>query len=391
MNLSFWEKDIFIQRPQYLVIGAGLVGMNAAIFLRQKDPSADVLVIDSRPFPGQASLRNAGFACFGSMTELLADEAENGMDAMLSLVEKRWRGLQNMLTRLERQRIDFQPLGGLELFQAKDEETYQNCANHLERINRHLGEITGLEQCFSLYPEGISQNGLGRSRHLIRNQAEGQLHPGKMMAAWYDLAREAGVRFLFGLRVESIVAGGPQVDVQTDQLGVLKAEKVLVATNGLTNQFFPQKGLTAVRNQVLLTTAVPNLQLSGSFHYREGYVYFRNVGNRVLLGGARDVDVPTETTDEFGFTDVVQSDLYQLMNEVILPNQAWAIEHQWSGILGMGPQKSPIIQSPLPGVYLAVRLGGMGVAIGSLVGEEVARLMLGEKDGINQAIDSFNP
>jgi glycine/D-amino acid oxidase-like deaminating enzyme len=49
---------------------------------------------------------------------------------------------------------------------------------------------------------------------------------------------------------------------------------------------------------------------------------------------------------------------------------------RWSGIMGVGPQKSPILRQVLPGVFTAVRMGGMGVAIGSLVGEEAAELLL---------------
>ena len=47
----------------------------------------------------------------------------------------------------------------------------------------------------------------------------------------------------------------------------------------------------------------------------------------------------------------------------------------WSGILGIGDQKKPIIERVSPNVVVAVRMGGMGVAIGSLVGEEAAALV----------------
>jgi len=52
------------------------------------------------------------------------------------------------------------------------------------------------------------------------------------------------------------------------------------------------------------------------------------------------------------------------------------VDTWWSGILGIGTVKKPIVQKIAPHVAVAVRLGGMGVAIGSLVGEEGAALLL---------------
>jgi hypothetical protein len=44
--------------------------------------------------------------------------------------------------------------------------------------------------------------------------------------------------------------------------------------------------------------------------------------------------------------------------------------------MGVGKQKKPILEKLSPKVYCGVRLGGMGVAIGSLVGKELANLSL---------------
>jgi len=44
------------------------------------------------------------------------------------------------------------------------------------------------------------------------------------------------------------------------------------------------------------------------------------------------------------------------------------IDRWWSGILGVGTQKKPIIKKTHDRLVVAVRMGGMGVAIGSSVG-----------------------
>jgi glycine/D-amino acid oxidase-like deaminating enzyme len=67
--------------------------------------------------------------------------------------------------------------------------------------------------------------------------------------------------------------------------------------------------------------------------------------------------------------------LEALLKEVILPHHDFKIEHRWSGIMGVGSSKNPIVSQMSNHVYCGVRMGGMGVAIGSLVGKELAELV----------------
>ena len=64
-----------------------------------------------------------------------------------------------------------------------------------------------------------------------------------------------------------------------------------------------------------------------------------------------------------------------ILKTVILPHQDFEIEHRWSGTMGIGNHKKPIIAQLSNHVYCGVRLGGMGIAIGSLVGQELADLV----------------
>jgi glycine/D-amino acid oxidase-like deaminating enzyme len=64
-----------------------------------------------------------------------------------------------------------------------------------------------------------------------------------------------------------------------------------------------------------------------------------------------------------------------MLDEMILPNQTYEIDHVWSGIMAFGEDKSPIVKQVSDNIFCAVRLGGMGVAIGSLVGKEAIDLM----------------
>jgi glycine/D-amino acid oxidase-like deaminating enzyme len=153
-----------------------------------------------------------------------------------------------------------------------------------------------------------------------------------------------------------------------------RTKKLLFATNGFANQLTKAE-VTPARAQVLITAPIPNLDIKGTFHIDKGYYYFRNFENRILLGGGRNLDFEGETTTEFGQTEIIQNRLEQLLKEVILPNQEVKIEHRWSGIMGLGSSKNPIVSQLSNHVYCGVRLGGMGVAIGSVVGKELAELI----------------
>lgn len=94
-----------------------------------------------------------------------------------------------------------------------------------------------------------------------------------------------------------------------------------------------------------------------------------------MFGGGRNLDFEAENTTQFGQTERIQNKLEEILRTVILPNTDFKIAHRWSGIMGIGNSKRPIVEALSENVYCGVRLGGMGVAIGSLVGQELADLI----------------
>jgi hypothetical protein len=93
------------------------------------------------------------------------------------------------------------------------------------------------------------------------------------------------------------------------------------------------------------------------------------------LGGGRNLDFEGETTTSHDTTEQIQNRLEALLKNVILPQQSYEIDHRWSGTMGIGVHKNPIVQQLSNHVYCGVRMGGMGVAIGSLIGQEVVDLI----------------
>ena len=377
MNLSYWEKEAFFKNIDVAIIGSGIVGLNAAIHLKERAPNLKIVILERGSLPIGASTRNAGFACFGSMTELLDDLENQSEDEVFSLVEKRWKGLLRLRKRVGDAALQYKELGGFELFRPEDENSFQECVEQVHSFNQRLSGIIGKKNIYQIADQGIGKFGFQKIQHLIHNQAEGQIHTGEMMRSLLRIAQNKNIQILNGINVKKIEDLEDEgVAIETDQGWKLNFKKVLVATNGFAKTLIKSAALVPARNQVLITKPLDNLPVQGTFHYDKGYVYFRNIDERILIGGGRNLAVQEETTTEFGSTELIQNALIDLLKNVILPNRKFEIESSWSGILGIGASKKPLVEWHSKNVGIAVRLGGMGVAIGSLVGEEGAELLL---------------
>ncbi|MCB0628692.1 MAG: FAD-dependent oxidoreductase [Saprospiraceae bacterium] len=374
-SLSYWEQDTFFRGIDTIVLGSGIVGLNAAIRLKELRPKHRVVVLERGPLPIGASTRNAGVACFGSLSELMDDAAHRPVEEVLSLAEERYRGLLRLRDRLGDEVMDYRPYGGYELFLPSEAERYAACIDIMDSYNREFSSLTGRPDTYKVTDEAIKNFGFAGIEHLIFNQAEGQIHTGKMMQALLAKARSLDVQIYNGVEVTHWEEEEKTVSLFTAQGWKLQCRSMLVATNGFAARLLPELQVRPARNQVMITQPVPGLRFKACFHYDRGYYYFRQIDGRILLGGGRILDVEGETTDSFGTTPLIRDSLIDLLHHLILPGQRVEIDGWWSGIMGVGDQKHPIVKRYSDRIAVAVRLGGMGVAIGSLVGERGAELL----------------
>lgn len=370
MNLSYWELKNWFTDVDYTIVGSGIVGLHTALRLREKFPESKILVLEKGPLPQGASTKNAGFACFGSISEIIDDLKSHSEEEVIRLIQKRWQGLQLLRKRLGDDAIDFKPYGGYELFLKDDESSFNECVAKMPFINEILKPLFKAD----VFEKQVDRFGFGHtSEYLIFNPFEAQIDTGNMMQALLKTAVAQGVLILNCQTVTSYNESVSGVEVALGDFA-FQTKKLLFATNGFANSL-TNGAVKPARAQVLITKPIKNLDIKGTFHLDKGYYYFRNIGDRILLGGGRNLDFEGETTTEFGQTELIQDQLEKLLREVILPNQEFEIAHRWSGIMGMGSSKNPIVEQISEHVYCGVRLGGMGVAIGSLIGAELADLI----------------
>lgn len=370
MNLSYWETKTWFSNIDFCIVGSGITGLNCALNLKARFPKSKVLVLERGTLPNGASTKNAGFACFGSVSEILDDLNSHTEEEVLQLIQKRLKGLNLLRKNLGDKNIGYKEYGGYELFTKEDQSLFEDCKAKLPELNKMLKSVFG-EAVFSIQKDNFGFKNI--QKKLIFNQFEGQLNTGKMMEALLHKVQKTGIKILNNITVEEFTETKNSVKIKTDKLE-FSANKLLIATNGFSEKLGIAK-VKPARAQVLITKPIKNLEIKGTFHLDKGYYYFRNINDRILFGGGRNLDFKSEETTEIAQTELIQQKLEELLKTTVLPETSFEIDQRWSGIMGVGKQKNPIVKQISENVVCGVRLGGMGVAIGSLVGKELSELI----------------
>lgn len=370
MQLSYWEIKNWFSNVDYTIVGSGIVGLHTAIHLRERFPNSKILILEKGILPQGASTKNAGFACFGSVSEIISDLKTHTEEEVIQLIQKRYSGLQLLRKNLGDRAIDYQPFGGYEVFLKEDEALYEDCLAKIPFINDIVRPLFKSEVYSKVSNSFHFKNTF---EHLIFNAFEGQIDTGNMMQALLKKAIENDILILNSQTVSEFQELNNEVEVVTNNM-TFKSKKLLFTTNGFAGELTKNQ-VKPARAQVLITKPIDDLQIKGTFHLDQGYYYFRNINNRILFGGGRNLDFEGETTTSLETTELIQNRLQDILKNVILPETHFEIEHSWSGIMGIGESKKPIVQQLSNHVYCGVRMGGMGVAIGSLIGKELADLI----------------
>jgi glycine/D-amino acid oxidase-like deaminating enzyme len=185
------------------------------------------------------------------------------------------------------------------------------------------------------------------------------------------------VKFFFGTEVENIDTSNKTAIIRTKNLGDFEALHVCICTNAFSNLFLPAQNIKPGRGQVLITKPIKNLPFNKTFHFDKGYFYFKNVGNRVLFGGGRNLDFEGENTAEFGITEMIINQLKHYMTDYILPNTHYEIDHIWSGIMAFNESKTPFSEIIQANLSASVCMNGMGVALAPFLARELVGGIIG--------------
>ena len=199
------------------------------------------------------------------------------------------------------------------------------------------------------------------------------MHPGKLIDSLEKQVNELGIRIYYHSEVEAV---SPNNEISVKGGPVYQAGWIVAALNGYVQKLFPAVPVKPARGTVILTSALRHIHWPGVWHYDNGYIYFRMVGKRLLLGGARNLDKQTEETTELAINTKIKNALVDFADRYLTPNESWSVEEEWSGIMGFSQNKQPLIHEIHPNCWYIGGFSGMGIAMSSYYAQQVVNRVL---------------
>jgi len=168
---SFWESPS--TSFDIVIIGAGFLGSWTAYEL-SKEKKLSIAVIEASSLSHGASTKNAGFACFGSATELGVDIKLLGVNKSLEITNKRLNGIRKIRTVLGDSAISFDNCGGYEIFLQNDTIPSET---HIQELNELLQSSISINPFKFLSSQEISSLGFSTNvKSAIANPLEGSIN-----------------------------------------------------------------------------------------------------------------------------------------------------------------------------------------------------------------------
>ncbi len=370
MEWSFWERDLFRKHYDLLIIGGGFSGLATAYYFAKENPTLSICILEKQVLHRKASTRNAGMACISSLSELLNDVQLEGWGPILSLVEKRWKGLELMRNLFPAKEIHYRDVPAGELFFEGQKFTSGDYLPRMEEANEKLNPIVG-EGYFTSAPAFFPSHS---SAEFVKHKWEGQLHPARLCQAWIKKCRDLGIDILEGVECLSSESNDSGFEVRT-RGPVFSANRLLWATNGALSSIYPELDVKPVQNHVWVFPERAPVSWEGNIHAESGYVYARSIGKQLLIGGARHQQ-QHQGKDLNDNGEEIYAYLVDFARQYLWENggpDKLQPEAHWTGYLGVGDHKQPILDEINEGEFILARLSGMGVALSTYLGREMAK------------------
>ncbi len=357
-----------------VVVGLGITGASAALELAEAGLS--VLALDAHGLGWGASARSGGFLLVEHAIEYPARRAKFGRERMQTVIEMA-RSTHRLIEDRFAKAAEHKRCGSLILPMAEDEQEQKALA----------AAATLLREDGVPCSQGAEHRGLEGFAPGLSIPEDGEVHPGRLLAALGTEARRAGAK----LRQALVTGLDPKQRLITTADATVSYGLAVVAVNAWTQRLLPHIDIRPQRAQMLATAPRgPARTLEPVCYGCWGYDYFRQRDDgRLLIGGRRHLHRDSEGTDESIPTAVVQDDLEAYLARHLGAFGPFEVEARWSGIMGFSPDELPFWQ-PLPdkdGTSSTHVLGGMtghGMGLGAISGQTIARSCHRELGAIEQ-------
>jgi glycine/D-amino acid oxidase-like deaminating enzyme len=373
-------------RAQIAVVGAGYTGLSTALHLGEA--GRDVVVLDANELGDGASGRNGGQVIPGLKYDPDTLEALYGAGLGARLVATVAAGPDLVFELIRKHGIacDAVRSGWLQL------ATSEGALGPIRtRVRQWKARGAPIE---NLSPEDAAHlTGTQRYYGGLIDRRGGTVQPLSFVRGLAGAAQRAGVRFFTHSAATHLERSGREWCIRTRD-GSVSCGQVVFATNAYSDKFVEPLQRTIV--------AVPSLQVAtpplppelGRLILPEGQSvsdtwrllrYFRKDAQGRLIMGSRGVfgDVPPARAARLH---------YRAVREIYPQLEGVSFDYHWSGFVAMTPDHLPHLHEVAPGIVAGLGYNGRGVAMATMMGTLLARLLLGEDaDNLGFPVTAVRP
>jgi glycine/D-amino acid oxidase-like deaminating enzyme len=368
------------------IIGGGFTGLSTALHLAEQ--GTDTIVLEAQEPGWGASGNNGGQLNPGLKLDPDTIEANFGADLGRRMIAFAYDTPVFTLDLIRRLGI---------ACEARQNGTLR-AAYH--ETNAAAVEVTA-EQCIrrgmpvSVLDRNAVREATGTDRYVraMRDARGGDLQPLSYARGLARAAISAGAAIHGQTPATSLRREAGRWRIETPR-AVVRADKILIATNGFTDDLWPglRRTIVPVFSSITATEPLPDdiarkIMPTRSVLYESGHitVYYRiDASNRLLMGGRGPMQWIRDPSA------VAYLMRYAVRLWPALRGISWT--HGWNSRLAMTADHYPHVHEPGQGALVYLGCNGRGVALATAMGQQLARRLIeGERGEIDMPITTMMP
>lgn len=368
------------------IIGGGIVGLTTALHLAEA--GTEVIVLEAQQPGWGASGNNGGQVNPGLKFDPDTVEATYGTDLGRRMVTFAYDTPNRTFALIRRLGIDCDARQNGTLRVAYSENGVAGLAATARQCIARDMPVKLLDR-----EQVASATGTDRYRAALHDARGGDLNPLGYVRGLAKVALRAGARIHGHTPVRELGRADAGWILKT-ATGTVEAEKILIATNGFTDDLWPRLRRTVVpvfsaiaASEPLPACLAASILPARTAVYESGRitVYYRvDARNRLLIGGRGPMRSITTPQDIAYLTDYAAR-LWPAIGKV-----RWT--HGWNSRLAMTRDHWPHLHEPAPSALIYLGCNGRGVALGTAIAEQLAaRLLRGQAAAIDLPVTTPKP
>jgi glycine/D-amino acid oxidase-like deaminating enzyme len=374
------------QNVPVAIIGGGFTGLSTALHLAEQGVYA--IVLEAQEPGWGASGNNGGQINPGLKHDPDQIEADFGAELGRRMIEFSYGTTNFTLDLIRRYQIPCEARQNGTLRAAYNEASAAAIEATAKQCIRRGMPVTLLDR------DGMrAMTGTDRYVCAMLDARGGDLHPLSYARGLVRAAIAAGAAVYGETPALSLRRDGARWRVETPRV-IVHAEKVLIATNGFTDDLWPalRRTVVPVFSSIAATAPLSDevaraIMPMRSVLYESGHitVYYRiDQRNRLLMGGRGPMHWIKSASDIAYLTRYAERLWPQLKGVT------WT--HGWNSRLAITADHYPHVHAPAENILISLGCNGRGVALSTAMGAQLARRLIGgDKAEIDMPITGIKP